>query len=161
VARALRVSALAAAAATLVIVSLSAQGASVPSARLISAPRLVLPAQVDTNTPMTWDVIDGQWTLLAMVSWGGTPVLLSGPSINNLQSHGPVSVPTAGTWIASMVADDAGRWYAYYHHEEPAEMCGRPDRFVPSIAALRSLDRGRTWEYLGTVLGPPRETIEW
>lgn len=43
------------------------------------------------------------------------------------------------------------RLLGYYHHETPAYACGRSDRFIPRIGALRSTDRGYTWEDLGVI----------
>jgi hypothetical protein len=137
----------------------TAQQPRVPSARLVSAPRLTLPVQVDTNTPLTWDAVEGVSRLSAIASWGGIPVLLSGASLDGLQVGAPVEYPGAGVWISSFVVDDGGAWYAYYHHEVPAEACGRMDRFIPSIRSLKSVDRGLTWQDLGIVLEAPPDTV--
>ncbi len=40
----------------------------------------------------------------------------------------------------------------------PADACGRPDRQIPSIGALRSHDRGRTWTDLGILLEAPADS---
>ena len=63
--------------------------------------------------------------------------------------------PGHGVWMESLLADDTGTWYGYYHHERPADECGRPDRQLPRIGAARSSDQGRTWEDLGIVLDAP------
>jgi hypothetical protein len=57
--------------------------------------------------------------------------------------------------MESVVADDQGTWYGYYHHERPADECDRPDRQLPRIGALRSRDRGETWEDLGVIIDAP------
>jgi hypothetical protein len=57
--------------------------------------------------------------------------------------------------MEAIVPDEAGAWYGYYHHERPADLCGRPDRQLPRIGAMRSLDNGATWTDLGIVLDAP------
>ena len=51
-----------------------------------------------------------------------------------------------------------GTWYAYFHHERSADSCGRPDRQLPRIGALRSSDRGQTWDDLGIIIDAPPGT---
>lgn len=132
---------------------------SVPSARLISAPRLLMPGDIDSNVPMTWDLVDGQWRLFALTSWGGIPALSTGSGIDRMERVGDVRVephPGWGVWIESLIADDAGTWYGYYHHEIAAEICNTSVRSILRISSARSFDRGLTWEDLGPVLeGPP------
>jgi hypothetical protein len=65
------------------------------------------------------------------------------------------SHPGHGVWFEAIVPEDDGTWYAYYHHERPADACGRPDRQLPRIGAMRSSDRGLTWDDLGIVLDAP------
>ena len=60
--------------------------------------------------------------------------------------------PGHGVWFEAVVPDTDGRWYGFYHHERPADDCGRPDRQLPRIGAARSLDFGATWEDLGIVI---------
>jgi hypothetical protein len=67
--------------------------------------------------------------------------------------------PGDGVWIESVLIDEGGTWYAYYHHEAPATMCGNASRSIPKIAAARSTDRGLTWEDLGPVLEAPPDTF--
>ncbi len=57
-----------------------------------------------------------------------------------------------------MVPDGAGAWYGFYHHERPADECGRPDRQLPRIGAARSFDHGATWEDLGIVIDAPPDS---
>lgn len=114
-----------------------------------------MPGAIDSNVPMTWDLVDGSWRLFALTSWGGIPALLSGPALTQMREAGPVTIarhPGHGIWIESIVPDEAGAWYGYYHHETPAYACGRSDRFIPRIGALRSTDRGYTWEDLGVIV---------
>jgi hypothetical protein len=146
------------AALVLALQAVGAQGPRTPSARLVSAPATQLPGDVDSSNPFIWDLVDGALKLFVMTSWGGVPVQSSGPAIDQLRAGAPVafaSHPGHGVWIESILSDDAGTWYAYYHHERPADDCGRPERQLPRIGSLRSPDQGRTWEDLGIVLDAP------
>jgi hypothetical protein len=142
----------------LALIPLHAQSAH-PSARLVSAPSLPIDAKSDSNVPMVWDLVDGVPTLFAFASWGGVPALLSGAELRALREVGPIAMmPGAGhgIWMEAVIADESGAWYGFYHHEVPADACGRPDRTVLSIGLARSRDRGLTWDNLGIVLeGPP------
>ena len=155
--------AIVAAACALTLAAPQAQQDAIPTARLISAPRLVMPGTIDSNVPMTWDLVDGQWQLFAFTSWGGIPALSSGASLDRMQRVGNVIVephPGWGVWIESVIADEGGAWYAYYHHEIAAEICNTPVRSILRISSARSLDRGMTWQDLGPVLeGPPGSVI--
>ena len=130
-----------------------------PSARLVSAPSLPIDAKSDANVPMVWDLVDGVPTLFAFASWGGVPALLSGPELRGLREVSPITMTPAaghGIWMESVIADESGAWYGFYHHEVPADVCGRPERTILSIGLARSRDRGLTWDNLGIVLeGPP------
>jgi hypothetical protein len=140
----------------------SQRAAGVPSARLVSAPRLTLPGKVDSNTPAVWSLVDGSWQLVAITSFAGIPGLSVGPRLESLSPPDPVAIinhPGHGVWMESIVEDEGGVWYGYYHHEVPADACGRPDRQIPTIGALRSPDRGRTWEHLGIVIEAPADSL--
>ncbi len=141
------------------LVSLGAQQSAAPTARLVRAPRLILSAEIDSNSPMIWDRVDGTSTLFAMASWAGIPALLSGPDLDQLERSDTVTItphPGHGIWIEAVIADDGGAWYGYYHHEIAGEVCGKPQQSILRIGAARSVDRGRTWQDLGVVLeGPP------
>ena len=56
-----------------------AQGGRIPTARLVSAPALRLPVDIDSNTPVVRDLVDGVPTLFMLASWGGASSRLSGP----------------------------------------------------------------------------------
>jgi len=132
--------------------------AGTPSARLESASRIQLPGDIDSSNPFVWDMVDGVRQLFVITSWGGVPVQSSGASVDQLHRGEPVAFtthPGHGVWMESIVTDDAGSWYGYYHHERPADECGRPDRQLPRIGAARSSDHGHTWEDLGIVLDAP------
>jgi hypothetical protein len=131
---------------------------STPTARLVPAPPYVLPGRVDANTPVMWSLVSGRWEMAAVTSWGGIASQSVGSRLEDLSAAAPVVVrdhPGYGVWLESILEDDAGTWYGYYHHEVPAFECGRLDLQVPSIRALRSVDRGRTWDDLGTVVEAP------
>lgn len=114
-----------------------------------------MPGAIDSNVPMTWELVDGSWSLFALTSWGGIPARLFGSGLTQMREAGPVTIvrhPGHGIWIDSIIPDEAGVWYGYYHHETPAYACGRVDRFIPRIGALRSTDRGSSWEDLGMIV---------
>ena len=97
-----------------------------------------------------------------MTSTDGTPRLAFGPALNRLgvsQDVAFTSHPGHGVWMEAVVVDDEGTWYGYYHNENPAIGCGRPDRAVARIGSARSFDRGRTWEDLGVVLEAATDSI--
>ncbi len=145
-------------AAAIAVVTAHAQSARTPTARLVSAPRFDLPAAIDSSNPAMWALVDGVARLFVISSWGGVPVRLSGPSLQSLRAEGPVGFathPGHGVWMEAIVPDDGGVWYGYYHHERPADLCGRPDRQLPRIGSMRSADNGQTWENLGIVLDAP------
>ncbi|OFW17858.1 MAG: hypothetical protein A3H97_12580 [Acidobacteria bacterium RIFCSPLOWO2_02_FULL_65_29] len=142
------------------LVSLGAQQTSrLPTARLLPASRLVLPGAIDSNIPMTWDLVDGTWKLFALASWGGIPALLTGPAIDRMERVDTVTLhphPGWGVWIESVIADEDGTWYGYYHHEVAGDVCGRPDRSIVSIAAAIGRSRadvGEPWPRLRRAAG--------
>jgi hypothetical protein len=140
------------------LVTVRAQQDRLPIARLVAAPRLAVPAAVDSNVAMTWDLVDGAWRLFAFPSSSGIPLRLAGASLDTMQQAGALELvghPGHGIWFESIIPDDSGAWYGYYHHEVPAFECGRPDRSIPRIGSARSLDRGATWQDLGIVLEAP------
>jgi hypothetical protein len=141
--------------------TLHAQEPRAPAARLISAPRLNLPGDIDSSNPFVWDRVDGRPRLFVLTSWGGMPIRSAGDALDRLTRGEPVTIephPGHGVWMESIVTDDAGTWYGFYHHERPAEECGRVDRELPRIGAARSSDRGQTWQDLGIVLDAPSGT---
>jgi hypothetical protein len=133
----------------------------VPTARLVAAPRLALPGAIDSNNPVVWDLEDGADRMFVMTSWGGTPSLSIGSGLADLRPGQPVtftSHPGHGVWMEAVIRADDGSWYGYYHHETPADACGRPDRFIPRLGAARSVDRGRSWDDLGMILEAPPDS---
>jgi hypothetical protein len=144
-------------ACVLALVTVRAQQERTPTARLVPAPRVAVPAAVDSNVAMTWELVDGAWRLFAFPSSSGVPMRLEGAGIDAMQQTGTLEIigPGHGIWFESIIPDDSGVWYGYYHHEVPAFECGRPDRSIPRIGSARSVDRGVTWQDLGIVLEAP------
>ena len=145
-------------AASLLIATAGAQSPGTPTARLVSGSRFNLPGDVDSSNPAVWSLVDGLQRLFVISSWGGIPVRASGPSLESLREDSPVafaSHPGHGVWVEAIVPDASGAWYGYYHHERPADFCGRHDRQLPRIGSIRSTDHGRTWDDLGIVLDAP------
>jgi hypothetical protein len=138
--------------------TMPAQSVALPATRLIAYRELSVPGRVDSSVPMVWTRIDGQLTLVAFDSWGGDPARMTGPDLDHLQPAGhPVISPHPGDgiWIESVIPDQIDHtWYAYYHHEAPARICGRPES-IPQIGAATSIDRGVTWTNLGIILEAP------
>lgn len=140
----------------------AAQAVPVPRATLAAASPVILPGPVDSNSPVVWDIEDGLVTRFVMTSSGGVPRLSTGTSLSALTRLGDVTItphPGNGVWMEAVVADEDGTWYGYYHNENPAVVCGRPDRTVARIGAARSEDRGRTWRDLGIVIETPTATV--
>jgi hypothetical protein len=130
----------------------------VPTAVLVPASSLALTGDVDSNSPAVWDLVEGRRRLHVVTSIDGQPSLSSGSKLTRLSSARTVSFqshPGHGLWMEAIVADEGGTWYGYYHHEEPADFCRRPERTIARIGAARSSDRGETWEDLGTILEAP------
>jgi hypothetical protein len=155
------VAALAAVTAVALTVPVPAQVTRVPTVRVVSAPKLTLPGRVDSNNPLVWHRDGAAFVLTAMTSWGGVPELARGASLDRLGIEGGVTFtthPGHGVWFEAIVTDDHDQWYGFYHHERPADDCGRPDRQLPRIGAARSTDFGRTWDDLGIVLDAPPES---
>jgi len=146
------------AAATLVVATAAADAPISPTAWLVRAPRIDLPARIDSSNPAVWSLVRGIHQLVVFSSWGGLPIRTSGPTLERLRVEGSVefvSHPGHGVWMEAIVPDGSGRWYGFYHHERPADLCGRPDRQLPRIGALRSSDNGLSWEDLGIILDAP------
>lgn len=129
--------------------------AALPRVALIPAPTITLPGGVDSNSPVLWDLEDGQRKMFVLTSHSGIPSVSSGSEVSRLGATAEVRLtphPGYGVWFEAVVSDEVETWYGYYHNEWPATRCGREDRAVPRIGAAKSTDRGRTWTDLGPVI---------
>ncbi len=138
-----------------------AAAAGPPRAALTAALPLALPGNVDSNSPLVWDLENGQGRLFVMTSHSGEPSIASGPALERLGTPAKVTLlphPGYGVWMEAVVSDDVETWYGFYHNEWPATACGRDDRFVPRIGAAKSTDRGRSWQDLGIVIQAMQST---
>jgi hypothetical protein len=135
-----------------------AQTPAAPVVTLAPATPITLPGGVDSNSPAVWDLVNGVETLQVLTSTAGQPSMASGRRLARLGPAEPVAFvthPGDGVWMESVVVDEGGTWYGYYHNEVPATLCDRPDLTLPRIGAARSRDRGETWEDLGIILEAP------
>ncbi len=138
-----------------------AQDAAAPKIELFRAPTVTLPGRIDSNNPLVWHREGATAVLSALTSWGGVPEVSRGPAVDRLRLVGQVaftSHPGHGVWFEAVVPDAQGLWYGFYHHERPADDCGRPERQLPRIGLARSVDQGRSWTDLGIVLDAPAGT---
>jgi len=129
--------------------------AAPPRAILTAAPPLLLPGNVDSNSPLVWDLDQGLRRLFVMTSHAGEPTVASGAALDRFGANTKVTLlphPGYGVWMEAIVSDDVDTWYGFYHNEWPATACGRNDRFVPRIGAAKSIDHGQSWQDLGIVL---------
>jgi hypothetical protein len=129
-----------------------------PVATLTPAAPIRLPGAVDSNSPAVWLLEGGEPQLRVLTSTSGWPSLAVGAGLGRLGPATPVgwiNHPGHGVWMESVITDDFGTWYGFYHNEIPAELCDREDRMLPRIGAARSHDAGVTWEDLGPILEAP------
>jgi len=135
--------------------------AGTPRAFLVGAPEIELPGAVDSNSPVVWDVEEGQRRQFVFTSHSGVPSVSSGASLERLTPAEPITItpyPGYGVWMEAVISDEVDTWYGFYHNEWPAFRCGREDRTVPRIGAARSTDRGQTWTDLGVIIQSRRST---
>jgi hypothetical protein len=140
-----------------------AEATRIPRMELVSASKLQLTGEVDSNSPALWGRVNGRRTLFVMTSIAGMPSTASGRELGALGSAAPVALapwPGGGVWMEAVVADEDGTWYGYYHNENPARVCGSETKVIPRMGAARSSDRGQTWEPLGIVLEAPPRTYD-
>ena len=122
-----------------------------------------LPGDVDSNSPVIWERVEGRDVVFALVSAAGMPKLAAAPRLDLLGFAAPRDLtidpwPGEGIWMEAVIPDADGTWYGYYHNERVAQACGT-HKTVPRIGAARSRDRGRTWEPLGIVLESPPAAV--
>ena len=126
-----------------------------PTATLVTASAVPLPGDVDCNSPAVWDVENGAQTLKVVTSAAGQTGVADGARWDRMGDWAPsllVDPPPGRLWMESVIADEAGTWYGFYHNEIPAMVCGRPELAMPRIGAARSFDQGASWEDLGIVV---------
>lgn len=137
-----------------------AEAARAPRVELVATQKMQLTGEVDSNSPATWDRVNGRQTLFVMTSMSGMPSTAAGRELQTLGKPTPAVIdpwPGGGIWMEAVIADEDGTWYGYYHNEIPARVCGNAQKVIPRMGAARSTDRGRTWEPLGVILeAPPR-----
>lgn len=139
------------------------QTLAIPTARLVSASALGLPADVDSNSPAVWERVDGRLRLFVMTSVSGETTRAEGTDLTRLVAGSDVTFtnrhPGHGVWFEGVVPDVDGTWYGFYHNEWPAEMCNTL-RTIPRIGAARSYDFGASWQDLGIILESPPGTFD-
>jgi hypothetical protein len=116
-------------------------GAQAPTAVLTPASTVRLSGRVDSNSPAVWETVDGEPRLFVMTSIDGSPMLWSGSRLARMNNSDQVLIhphPGYGVWMEAIVVDEAGIWYGYYHHEVPADVCGRPDRMLPRLGPVQA-----------------------
>jgi hypothetical protein len=142
---------------------LGAQAAT-PHAELYPGTGIVLPGEVDSNSPAVWDTVEGRPVFHVMTSVAGMPSIASGTSLTRLSAARRIAGlepwPGGGVWMEAVVPDLDGTWYGYYHNELPADACADGSRVVPRIGAARSQDHGQTWEDLGPLLEVPLSSLD-
>ena len=135
-----------------------------PKAMLVPTRGLGFTGSADSNTPGVWAQVRGRDVLHVLTSIDGAPSRAFGLGLSTLGPARGVKIepwPSGGNWLEAVVADDDGIWYGYYHNERPSQSCGEEQqRMAPRIGAVRSVNQGRTWEDLGTILEAPPETDE-
>jgi hypothetical protein len=135
-----------------------------PTVTLVLADSIRLTGDVDSNSPVVWDRIDGDPTVVVFTSFAGQPRRSAGSSILKLSTARPVDVepwPAGGVWMEAILPDVDGTWYGFYHLERiPAETRPDTEKAAPQIGAARSTDRGVTWTDLGIVIDASTGTYE-
>jgi hypothetical protein len=142
-----------------VVPDLEQQYSHSPKAVLIPAQTMLLPGAVDSNSPAVWIESRGRKVLYLTTSFAGAPSLWLGLSLSGLAVERETKIeprPPGGNWLEAIVADEHGAWYGFYHNEQASRYCsGEFPRTTPRIGAVRSINFGRTWEDLGTILESP------
>jgi hypothetical protein len=130
---------------------------ALPTAKLVPAEQIAFPAAADSNSPAYWR--DGDLHLLTSLNH---PYHSVGDDLTTLRD--PVGVIFTGgvrgpRWMESVLADEDGILFGYYHHE-PSGLCGGVMKTAPEIGAARSSDGGYTWTDLGIILKAPDSSLE-
>jgi hypothetical protein len=120
------------------------------TAELHDAPELVMPSEVDSNSPAYW--LNGELRLIN--STGNGPVVSRGQ--NQLHQSGTQKVwitppPKMPTWMEAVWMDSTGILFGWYHQEDHS-VCPVTKLAVPRIGAAVSYDGGASFKDLGFVL---------
>ena len=100
--------------AAIITVNVVSGAAGTPRAFLVSAPEIELPGAVDSNSPVVWDLEEGQHRQFVFTSYSGVPSLSSGLSLERLTPAEPITItphPGYGVWMEGVVSDDVDTWY--------------------------------------------------
>jgi hypothetical protein len=133
-----------------VAISAGAQGPLIPWVRVLPASELSLPGPVDSNSPAILDP-DGS-TLHVFTSSNGIIERATGPSLDTFGPSTPVTwtnAPPGHSWMESILTDDQGTLYGYYHDEVPPVECPADSQ---GAGAARIRGSGATWQDLGVIL---------
>ena len=114
------------------------------------APRLVMPGEVDSNSPAFWR--DGRLNLINSTG--------NGPALSRGRNQYRLSEPKLSTinrqrawpaWIEAVWVDPSGTILGWYHQEEEYA-CGKQRPAMPRIGAVFSYDGGQTFWDQGVIL---------
>lgn len=144
------------------LVTLPRSDAGIPWLTVAATSIVRLPGSADSNSPGVWSLVDGRPLLHIFTSFAGWPSRSQGTQLTRMGTSLPVGVngTSGGIWMESIIEAEDGSWYGYYHNEIVATKCGTSQKVIPSIGAVRSADRGLTWENLGTILESPGFTTD-
>jgi hypothetical protein len=127
-----------------------------PTATLVPSVQVAFSGETDSNSPALWDLVEGTRMLYVLNSVSGRSALSQGRWMGVLGQVGQISwegaAPLGGAWMESVLADEGGVWYGYYHNELQGLLCPGSPKVIPRIGAARSFDRGLTWQDLGPIL---------
>jgi len=128
--------------------------------RLPGVSRLDKANAIDCNSPGNW--FGKRFVLFNSY---GQPYRGEGPDLYSIRTMAPARLQ--GTldgrpledlfiWLESTWLDERGILYGWYHYE-PDDVCRAGEHLptAPRIGAIRSRDRGVTWEHLGVVIEAP------
>ena len=117
---------------------------------LHDAPELVMPSEVDSNSPAYW--LNGELRLIN--STGNGPVTSRGQ--DQFHQAGAQNIwitpaPKMPTWMEAVWMDSSGILFGWYHQEDHG-VCPATKLAVPRIGAAVSYDGGANFRDLGIVL---------
>lgn len=162
---------LVAAAAILLTPAASPAAASSPPRVVITAASPEIFIDGDCNNPAVW--LDGELRIFGSPypqngTMGGVASYRYGSSVLQLGGTRPVNPdrsvlggynpPAFGPWFESVLVDDDGALWAYYHAEFPD---AEHNKVHPRIGAQVSRDHGQTWQDLGVLIDTPSGTDEY